>query len=72
MRPDQNQPTEKHAASLIETEQVFADAAAGIDHMGRRHAATIGEAFRMDWPWILAAVVLTAYVIASLAGYFRL
>ncbi len=42
------------------------------DHMGRRHAATVGEAFRHDWPWIVALMLLMAFVIAAMAGYFRM
>ena len=61
-----------HAAALIETEQVYADADAGVDHMGRRHAKSMADAFRMDWPWVLALALLMAFVIAALAGYFRL
>jgi hypothetical protein len=40
--------------------------------MGRRHVSTVGEAFAQDWPWVLALIVLMAFVIGSLAGYFRL
>ncbi|MGG5818010.1 hypothetical protein [Falsiroseomonas sp. HW251] len=66
------EPIHAHAPSLIETEQAYADADAGIDHMGRRHASSALDAFRMDWPWVVALVLLTGFVIAALAGYFRL
>ncbi len=60
-----------HAPSLVETDQAYADADAGKDHMGRRHAATIGEAFRQDLPWIAGLLIVVAFDIAALAGYFR-
>jgi hypothetical protein len=65
-------PAIGHAAPLIDTEQVYADADAGIDHMGRRHATSVAHALRMDLPWIIAAIALTIYVIMALAGYFRI
>jgi hypothetical protein len=71
MRADER-AKEPHAAPLIETEQPYADADAGIDHMGRRHAETVGEAFRMDWPWILATIGILAFIIAAMAGHFRI
>lgn len=61
----------EHAPALIETEQVYADADAGLDHMGRRHAKSVLDALRMDWPWILALVLVMAFDIGALAGYFR-
>jgi hypothetical protein len=60
-----------HAPPLIETEQVYADADAGKDHMGRRRATSAMDALRMDWPWIVALAVLVAFIIAAMAGYFR-
>ncbi|WP_439552202.1 hypothetical protein [Falsiroseomonas sp.] len=41
------------------------------DHMGRPIANTAGEAFRQDWPWILALLALIAVDLAALAGYLR-
>jgi hypothetical protein len=42
------------------------------DHMGRRHAATVGEAFVQDVPWIIALIALVAFVLFAMAGNFRL
>jgi hypothetical protein len=47
-------------------------AAPARDHMGRREAESVMDAFRMDWPWIIALCVLMAYVVASLGGNFRM
>jgi hypothetical protein len=60
-----------HAASLIETEQVYADADAGLDHMGRRRAKSVGDAFRMDWPWVVALAALVAFAIGAMSGTLR-
>ncbi len=61
-----------HAPTLTETEPAYAAAQDTHDHMGRRHAATMGEAFAQDWPWILALIALLVFVVGSMAGYFRL
>jgi hypothetical protein len=57
---------------MIETEQVYADADAGRDHMGRRRATSVAHAFSMDWPWVLAALLILVFVVAAMAGYFRI
>jgi hypothetical protein len=41
------------------------------DHMGRKHVATVGEAFRQDWPYILGLVALVTFVVSAMGGYFR-
>jgi hypothetical protein len=59
-----------HIPSLTDTD--LAETPDTHDHMGRRHVATIGEAFAADWPWIVALLALMVFVIGSLAGHFRL
>lgn len=46
--------------------------AAARDHMGRQHAATVGEALRHDWPWVVALAVLIVYLIVALSGSLHL
>jgi hypothetical protein len=53
---------------LTDTDMPLADQR---DHMGRPVANTAGEAFRQDWPWILALLALIAVDLAALAGYLR-
>jgi hypothetical protein len=48
-----------------------ADAQDTRDHMGRRKAETVGEAFSQDWPWVLALIALLAFVLAALSGMVR-
>jgi hypothetical protein len=48
-----------------------ADAQPERDHMGRRKAETVGEAFSQDWPWVLALVALVTFVIAAMSGHLR-
>lgn len=61
-----------HPAELADTDETIARAVADThDHMGRRHAATVGEAFAQDWPYVLGVIALLAFVIFALAGYFR-
>jgi len=60
-----------HAASVIETEQVHADSAAGMDHMGRKKVSSVAEAFRQDLPWMLGLVALVVFLIGAMSGYFR-
>jgi len=55
-----------HTPTLVETEPAYAE----TDHMGRRHAATVGEAFRQDLPWILGLVGLLVFMIGALAGFW--
>jgi hypothetical protein len=57
-----------HIPPLTDTEPALAER----DHMGRRHAATVGEAFSQDWPWVLGVALLLAFIISALAGYWRL
>jgi len=63
MPDDMTQANPTNAAALSK---------AGLDHMGRRHAATMGEAFRQDWPWIVALAALVFFVMGGLSGDFRL
>ncbi|MBU8545091.1 MULTISPECIES: hypothetical protein [Roseomonadaceae] len=42
------------------------------DHMGRKVVNSKSEMFQQDLPWIIATVLLTAFCIMALAGYFRL
>jgi len=41
------------------------------DHLGRKHCATVGEAFSQDWPYIVGMLLLMGFVIGALGGYFR-
>jgi len=69
-QPGENKrmPSEITAANAAD---MNAPAEVERDHMGRRRAATVGEAFRQDLPWVIALAALVAFVIAALAGYFR-
>jgi hypothetical protein len=66
-----------HAPSLIETEQVYADADAGVshhpptkDHMGRPIAESWRDALKHDAPWMAASVVLLVFLVGALAGFW--
>jgi hypothetical protein len=61
-----------HIPTLTDTDLAEAAGRETHDHMGRRHAATLGEAFAQDWPWIVGLIALMVFVIGSLAGHFRL
>jgi hypothetical protein len=60
-----------HVPTLTETDLPPAQARDDRDHMGRRPAATVGEAFAQDWPWVVALIALMAFVVGSMAGHFR-
>ncbi|MBX9593568.1 MAG: hypothetical protein K2X46_04335 [Roseomonas sp.] len=64
---DRGSPTGRDI-ELTDTDMPLAD---NRDHMGRPVARTAGEAFRQDWPWILALLALIAVDLAALAGYLR-
>lgn len=47
------------------------DSDATHDHMGRKIVESSQEAFRQDVPWIIGMVLLTAFTLMALAGFFR-
>ena len=53
---------------LTDTDSPVADQR---DHMGRRHAATVGQAFIQDLPWIIGFMGVLVFTFASLAGWYR-
>jgi uncharacterized protein YbaP (TraB family) len=54
---------------LTDTDMPHASAAASSkDHMGRRPANSVMHAFSMDWPWILALVLLMAFCLGQMSG----
>lgn len=55
----------------IELTDTDVPVAARQDQFGRPIRATMGEALRQDWPWIVALMALIAFDIAALGGYFR-
>jgi hypothetical protein len=63
-----SQGIDREHLELTDTDLPVADQR---DHMGRRHAATVGEAFRQDLPWIIGAIAVAAFTFLALAGWFR-
>ena len=66
---DPRNPLANENLNLVDTDMPVRTAT--LDHLGRREAATVGEAFRQDWPYIIGLVLLMTFVIAALGGNFR-
>ncbi|MGG5808751.1 hypothetical protein [Falsiroseomonas sp. CW058] len=63
-----------HGTELGDTDETIAraihDRNDTHDHMGRRHAVSLGDAFRMDLPWIAGVLLLIVFLVGALAGFW--
>lgn len=63
--------TQDHSFTEVPMQDTDIPVTAHEDHLGRKHCDTIGQAFAQDWPYILGLMLLVAFVIGALGGYFR-